>query len=51
MGLRQALTLHLERLAAFPRWVDFYNHHRPHTALDGQSPMTVLVNNVRGTHI
>jgi len=39
-----------ERLVALPRWVDFYNHRRPHTSLDGQVPMTVLVNNVRGNH-
>ena len=39
-----------ERLAALPRWVAFYNHRRPHTSLDGQVPMTVLVNNVRGNH-
>jgi hypothetical protein len=39
-----------ERLAALPRWLRFYNHDRPHTALDGRSPMTVLVNNVRGNH-
>ncbi len=39
-----------ERLDALPRWVDFYNHRRPHTALDGEVPMDVLVNNVRGNH-
>ena len=39
-----------ERLTALPRWVDFYNHGRPHTALDGRAPMTALVNNVRGNH-
>ena len=39
-----------ERLAALPRWVHFYNHGRSHTALDGQVPMTALVNNVRGNH-
>jgi transposase InsO family protein len=39
-----------ERLAALPRWVDFYNHGRPHTALGGLAPMPVLVNNVRGNH-
>jgi transposase InsO family protein len=39
-----------ERLAALPRWVDFYNHGRPHTALRGLAPMPVLVNNVRGNH-
>ena len=38
------------RLTALPRWVDFYNHRRSHTALDGQPPMTALVNNVRGNH-
>lgn len=39
-----------ERLAALPRWVDFYNHRRPHTALAGDVPMAVLVNDVRGNH-
>jgi len=39
-----------ERLAALPRWVDFYNHGRPHTALGGLPPMQELVNNVRGNH-
>lgn len=36
------------RRRAFPRWLDHYNHCRPHTALGGLSPMTVLVNKVRG---
>ncbi|HXR27024.1 MAG TPA: integrase core domain-containing protein, partial [Candidatus Baltobacteraceae bacterium] len=40
-----------DRLAALPRWLRFYNYDRPHTALDGRSPMTVLVSNVRGNHI
>jgi len=40
-----------ERTTAFPGWLDFYNHHRPHTALDGQAPMTALVNNPHGKHI
>lgn len=39
-----------ERLRALPRWVGFYNYRRPHTELRGQSPMTVLVNNVRGNY-
>jgi transposase InsO family protein len=39
-----------ERITALPRWVAFYNHRRSHTALDGQPPMTALVNNVRGNH-
>jgi transposase InsO family protein len=38
-----------ERLAALPAFVDFYNQRRPHTALGGLSPATV-VNNVRGDH-
>jgi transposase InsO family protein len=39
------------RLATLPRWVDFYNQRRPHTALDGDVPMNVLVNDVRGNYI
>ena len=38
-----------ERLDALPGFVDFYNRTRPHTALDGLSPLDV-VNNVRGDH-
>jgi transposase InsO family protein len=37
-----------ERRRAFRRWLWFYNHRRPHTALDGLTPMAVLVNNVGG---
>lgn len=39
-----------ERLDALPRWLRFYNERRPHTALEGRSPMTTLVNNVRGNY-
>jgi transposase InsO family protein len=39
-----------ERSAALPQFVDFYNRTRPHTALDGRSPLDV-VNNVFGDHI
>ena len=39
-----------ERLAALQDWVRFYNRRRPHTALKGQTPMAVLVNNVRGNY-
>ena len=38
-----------ERNEALPGFVDFYNHRRPHTALGGLSPSTV-VNNVHGDH-
>jgi transposase InsO family protein len=36
-----------ERTAAYPGWLHFYNHHRGHTALKGQSPIN-LVPNVPG---
>lgn len=39
-----------DRLAALPEYLDFYNHHRPHTALGGLTPMQVLVNNLPGNH-
>jgi transposase InsO family protein len=38
-----------EREAALPVFVDFYNRHRPHTALGGRSPMDA-VNDVPGHH-
>jgi transposase InsO family protein len=38
------------RLDALPGFVDHYNRARPHGSLQGQSPMTVLVNNVSGNH-
>lgn len=40
-----------ERLSAFPKWLTHYNHHRPHTALGGLSPIAASVNNVSGKHI
>jgi transposase InsO family protein len=39
-----------ERRQALSRWLRFYNHRRPHTALDGLTPMAVLVNNAGGKH-
>jgi transposase InsO family protein len=39
-----------ERRRAFTRWLRSYNHRRPHTALDGLTPMAVLVNNLGGSH-
>jgi transposase InsO family protein len=37
------------RLQALPRFVDFYNHRRPHTAIAGLAPR-VVVNDVLGHH-
>lgn len=37
------------RQKEFYRWLEAYNHTRPHTALGGQSPMQFL-NNVRGNY-
>jgi transposase InsO family protein len=37
------------RTAALDRWLHGYNHHRAHTALGGQTPMSVL-NNLPGHH-
>jgi transposase InsO family protein len=36
------------RLASLAGWVDAYNRRRPHAGLDGQTPMSVLVNKVEG---
>jgi transposase InsO family protein len=38
-----------QRLAALPAWLHDDNHHRPHRALDGRSPMQLL-NNLPGSH-
>jgi transposase InsO family protein len=38
------------RQTAFYRWLWHYNHNRPHTALNGRSPMDILVNKVRGNY-
>jgi transposase InsO family protein len=40
----------VERLAALPDWVDFYNHGRPHTAIDGLVPQQALVDNLSVNH-
>lgn len=37
------------RTAALDRWLHLYNHHRAHTSLGGQPPMT-RINNVSGQH-
>jgi transposase InsO family protein len=40
----------LDRQRAFRRWLGTYNHRRPHTSLDGLTPMAALVNNLHGKH-
>ena len=30
------------RAIALPRWLEYYNHHRPHGALEGNSPLSRL---------
>jgi transposase InsO family protein len=35
-----------ERLNSLPRWVDAYNRRRPHAGLNGETPLSVLVNKV-----
>lgn len=40
----QLYTSNQGRLAALPLWLHHYNCHRPHTALDGRSPMQLLNN-------
>jgi len=45
---RRLYRSNAERLASLPGWVDAYNRRRPHAGLDGQTPMSVLVNKVDG---
>lgn len=42
-------TSETERRAALPGWLHFYNHHRAHSAIGGQPPVTRL-NNLSGHH-
>jgi transposase InsO family protein len=37
-----------ERNQTFTRWLRFDQHRRPHIALDGLTPMAVLINNADG---
>jgi len=47
---RRPYRSNTERRRAFRRWLRFYNHRRPHTSLDGLTPMAALVNNVHGNY-
>ena len=37
-------TSETQRRTALPGWLHFYNHHRPHSAIGGQPPITRLTN-------
>jgi transposase InsO family protein len=39
-----------QRLMALPRWVDFYNRRRPHSALADRPPVEAVVNKVFGDY-
>ncbi|WP_390884253.1 IS481 family transposase [Actinomyces viscosus] len=42
-------TSQTQREAAYQAWLHHYNHHRPHTALDGQTPAS-RVHNLTGKY-
>ena len=42
-------TLRTSQMAAYQTWLHHYNHHRPHTALDGQTPAN-RVHNLTGKY-
>jgi transposase InsO family protein len=44
-------TSNEERLRALGPWLEEYNHHRPHTALGGRTPMQVLVDHVNNVSV
>ncbi|RSS43311.1 IS481 family transposase, partial [Streptomyces sp. WAC07061] len=33
-----------ERQEAFTDWIDWYNYHRPHTGIHGQTPASRVTN-------
>lgn len=46
----QAYVSEAERTAAYETWLHYYNHHRPHTGIGGQTP-SARVHNVTGKYI
>ena len=46
---KKLYTSEAVRRAALPGWLHQYNHHRPHSALGGQPPITRL-DNLAGHH-
>jgi transposase InsO family protein len=43
-AFHRLFTTETARRKALPAWLHWYNHHRPHTALGGQPPITRLTN-------
>jgi transposase InsO family protein len=43
-AFRRLYTSDSQRRKALPGWIHEYNHHRPHTAIGGQPPITRLTN-------
>jgi transposase InsO family protein len=43
-AFKKLYTTESARRAALPAWIHFYNHHRPHTAIGGTTPITRLTN-------
>jgi transposase InsO family protein len=41
---RRLYLSELQRRKALPAWLHEYNHHRPHTAIGRQAPITRLTN-------
>ncbi|WP_404959420.1 IS481 family transposase [Streptomyces sp. 147326] len=46
---QQPYTSDAERQTAFTDWIDWYNYHRPHTGIQGQTPAS-RVTNLSGQH-
>jgi transposase InsO family protein len=40
----QMFASETDRRSAFPAWLHTYNHHRPHTGIDGRPPISRLTN-------
>ena len=43
-AFQRLFTSETQRRKALPSWLHHYNHHRPHTAIGNQPPITRLTN-------